>query len=104
MADEVVGVAGLGFLGRGIVACLAAYGLRVVAYGRTAQSRLEAEAYADLAMRELVLYAGFPATLPDEWRSRVEFVDDVRALASTTFVIESVTEDIGVKNDLFDAL
>jgi len=104
MSPDIVGVAGLGFLGRGIVACLAAYGRRVIAYGRSAQSHRETVQYANRAMQELVAYAGFPTDLPDVWQDRVQFVDQVAPLGEAQFVIESVTEDVAVKSALFDAL
>ena len=42
---EVVGVAGLRLLGRGIAACLLSRGFLVVAYTRGAETRAEARAY-----------------------------------------------------------
>ncbi|BBO32848.1 3-hydroxyacyl-CoA dehydrogenase family protein [Lacipirellula parvula] len=104
MRDEIVGVAGLGFLGRGIVACLAAFGHRVIAFDRSQELKTETEKYVDQAMRELILRAGFRASLTDEWRSRVTFASTVEELASATFVIESVTEDAAVKSEFFDGL
>jgi 3-hydroxybutyryl-CoA dehydrogenase len=104
MSDNIIGIAGLGFLGRGIVACLAAYGHRVIAFDRTPESRRETEAYVDQAMRELVANAHFAATLVEGWRDRVVFADDVRDLSPATFVIESVTEDVAVKSEFFDQL
>jgi 3-hydroxybutyryl-CoA dehydrogenase len=101
---EVVGVVGLGFLGRGIAACLVAHGLRVVANVRTAESRREAEIYIERAMRELVEHAQFPVDLPQKWRERIEFVENWRPFRDVDFVIESVIEDIEIKNQVFDEL
>ena len=95
---------GLGFLGRGIAACLLAHGLRVVAIDRSAESRREAEAYIDRAMHELVEHCGFPADLPQKWRDRIKFVDDWQPFRDVDFVIESVIEDIEIKNQVFDEL
>ncbi len=101
---NTVGVVGLGFLGRGIVACLVAHGLRVVAHVRSNDSQHEAEAYINRAVRELVERAKFPKDLTDTWRTKIEFSTDFTAFQSADFVIESVVEDIEIKNQVFDAL
>lgn len=101
---ETVGLVGLGFLGRGIAACLVAHDLRVVAHVRSAESQREAEAYIARAMHELVEHAGCDAELPDKWRDRIKFVDDFAAFSDVNFVIESVVEEVDTKNDVFDEL
>lgn len=101
---ETVGLVGLGFLGRGIAACLVAHDLRVVAHARTAESQREAEAYIDRAMHELVEHARFPKHLPEVWRERIKFVDDYSEFRDVDFVIESVVEEVATKNEVFDDL
>jgi 3-hydroxybutyryl-CoA dehydrogenase len=49
-------------------------------------------------------HAGFPQTLPSEWRGRIEFVRDFAAFQNADFVIESIVEDVETKNQIFDAL
>lgn len=101
---ERIGLVGLGFLGRGIAACLLAHGLRVVAHTRSIEARREAEAYINTAMSELVEFAGFPHSLLQSWPARIQFVDGFEAFSNVDFVIESVVEDVEIKNEVFDAL
>ena len=104
MALPVIGVVGLGFLGRGIAACLVAYDCRVVAYARSAQSHKVAIEYIQTAMQELVERAEFPRSLLTDWRNRITFVCDLSELAKVEFVIESVSEDLAVKKQVFEEL
>lgn len=78
--------------------------MRVIAHVRSADSQREAETYIDRAMRELVEHAGFPQSLPNEWRERAQFVYDMPAFRSVDFVIESIVEDVEAKNQVFDEL
>jgi 3-hydroxybutyryl-CoA dehydrogenase len=99
-----VGLVGLGFLGRGIAACLVAHKVHVVALVRSANSQREGEAYIERAMHELIANAGFPAVLPATWRECITFVSDYDALRNVDFVIETVVEDVDIKNQVFDEL
>ena len=99
-----VGVAGLGLLGRGIVACLLANGMRVVGYARSQQSRDEARAYIPSAIQQLVDRAGFPKELLAQWPERYVEAKDVSEFAPCEFVIESIFEDLDAKRELFDQL
>lgn len=101
---DVIGVVGLGFLGRGIAACLLAHGMRVIAHVRSDDSQREAESYIERAMHELVEHADFPQTLPSEWRGHIEFVRDFATFKRAGFVIESIVEDVEIKNQTFDEL
>lgn len=104
MNDDVVGIVGLGFLGRGIAACLAAYDCRVVAYARAKRAHKVARDYIQEAMGELVERAGFPASLKNDWTDRITFVSDFTSLDEVDFVIESVAEDREIKRHVFDEL
>jgi 3-hydroxybutyryl-CoA dehydrogenase len=99
-----VGLVGLGFLGRGIAACLVAHNVRVVAHVRSADSQREGEAYIERAMHELVANAGFPAEFPTAWRNSISFVTDYESFRKVDFVIETVVEDVEIKNQVFDEL
>jgi 3-hydroxybutyryl-CoA dehydrogenase len=101
---ETVGLVGLGFLGRGIAACLLAHDVHVIAHTRSDDSRQEAETYIDRAMHELVEHAKFPLELPHSWRNRIQFVSDYAPFHNVDFVIESVVEDFETKNQVFDEL
>lgn len=99
---ESVGVVGLGFLGRGIAACLLAHGYRVVAYAQPGSDDITA--YIQHAMNELVTRGGFPEALRSEWMARFEPVSDLKQLANVDFVIESVAEDAEIKGGVYDEL
>jgi len=103
-ATETVGLVGLGFLGRGIAACLVAHGLRVTAHVRSAESKQEAEVYIERAMNELVEFANFPRQLLQTWQDRIQFVSHYDAFHNVDFVIESIVEDVDTKNVVFDEL
>ena len=102
--QEVVGVAGLGLLGRGIAACLLSRGFRVVAYTRGAETRAEARAYIASGIEDLVRRGGLPATLIEEWPRRYTEAAGVAEFADCGFVIESIFEDLDAKQKLFDEI
>ncbi|MGD9636898.1 MAG: 3-hydroxyacyl-CoA dehydrogenase family protein [Pirellulales bacterium] len=104
MQRETIGLVGLGFLGRGIAACLLAHEQQVVAHVLSNDACTEAEEYIDTAMRELVEYAGFPESVRQSWPERIRFVEGFAEFQNASFVIESVVEDLKIKNEVFDAL
>jgi len=67
MTARMIGVAGLGLLGRGVAACLLGHGFRVIAFTRRPSTHAEARRYLAGAMEDLVARAGFPARLRHEW-------------------------------------
>ena len=104
MGIQTIGVAGLGLLGRGIAACLLAHGFRVVGYTRKAATHQKAREYIRRAIAELIEHAGFPAELTEEWSTRYQAVDGVEPFADCDFVIESIIEDMQIKQEFFDDL
>ncbi|HZZ42494.1 MAG TPA: 3-hydroxyacyl-CoA dehydrogenase family protein [Tepidisphaeraceae bacterium] len=104
MNQQTVGVAGLGLLGRGIVACLLSHGFRVIGYARSQQTRDEARTYVASAINDLIQRGGFPKTLAAEWSTRYIQAKSIHEFASCDFVIESIFEDLDAKRDLFDQL
>src|SRR4051812_36342436 len=104
MSSESVGVVGLGFLGRGIAACLLAHGFRVIGYD-TAEEAVElARGYIAKAIDELIEHASFPPSLKDEWPGRFAGAREFSQFAECRFVVESVLEDLAVKQAVFDEL
>ena len=99
-----VGVAGLGLLGRGIVACLLANGFKVVGQTRSASTLAEARTYVGDAIDDLVRHKAAPPVLAAEWPSRYVEVGTAREMGACDFVIESVFEDLDVKRQIFDDL
>lgn len=99
-----IGVVGLGLLGRGIAACLLAHGKVVVAVTRTADEITQALPVIANALKELVEHQVLPALQVTDWSARWRATTDYAALASCEFIIESVTEDLAVKQACYDAI
>ncbi|MBL9215381.1 MAG: 3-hydroxyacyl-CoA dehydrogenase family protein [Opitutaceae bacterium] len=96
---EVIGLVGLGLLGRGIAACFLAHGFTVVAVDRSPRQRAVARRAIGQAIDDLVRQRGFPAGLRRSWPARYRASDDFRPLAGCDFVVESVTEDPAAKEE-----
>ena len=96
---NTIGVVGLGQLGRGVAACCLAHGFRVIGIGLTEEDLEKANLYIARAIEELIQHADFPQELSAEWRNRYTSAISYESLAECDFVIESVTEDIEVKQD-----
>lgn len=103
-AGPLVGVLGLGLMGRGIAACLLAQGLRVVGYSRSEETRVESGPHIDQALRELAKRRIVPQRNVAGWRKRFQLAATVPELARCDFVIESVKEDLALKRDIFAEL
>lgn len=99
-----VGVVGLGFLGRGIAACLLGNGLRVVAWARRPETREQAEAFIGTAVDEMIEHGVAPASLAQTWRSQYSTGDDFHRFATCDVIIESVIEDLEAKEQVFQQL
>jgi len=100
---QTVGIAGLGLLGRGIATCLLSRGFRVIGY-TLPETRAEARAHIGHAIDDLVTRGGFPAALREEWGGRYVEAASIAELAPSDFVIESIFEDLGAKQKLFDEI
>jgi 3-hydroxybutyryl-CoA dehydrogenase len=104
MTSDLIGVVGLGLLGRGIATSLLAHGFRVIGYTIGADTHERARDYASKGIRELITRAGFPATLEQEWPERYMAAQAFPDFAPCSFVIESVVEDFDIKQQVFDQL
>jgi 3-hydroxybutyryl-CoA dehydrogenase len=104
MNADPIGVVGLGLLGRGIAACLLARGFQVIGYTTGEHTYERAREYVSEAIRELVAHAGFPASLEREWQERFVEARSLADFAPCDFVIESVFEDAGIKQQVFDEI
>jgi len=105
MVIDTVGVAGLGFLGRGIATCLLAHGFRVIGYARSgAAGYARARAYIEHGVEDLIARAGFPESLREAWRERFVEAASLDDFAPCDFVIESTAEDAAVKQQVFDRI
>jgi len=70
MTTDPIGVAGLGYLGRGIAACFLAHGFRVIGYTVGRDTHEIAREYIAGAIGELIEKAHFPSSLAEDWQAR----------------------------------
>ena len=104
MQPNLIGVVGLGFMGKGITACLLGHRLKVVGYDKSVEAQEHARRYIQRAIGELVEHAGFDQRMIVEWRDRYTAAESLQDLANCNFIIESVFEDIQVKLQVYDEL
>ena len=102
--QEPVGLIGLGLMGRGIATCLLSHGLEVLAYNRTAKRARASvqpieESLQEMVRRKLVTRAGIR-----NWRDRFRLVGSLAELVPTRFIIESVKEDLALKQQIYAQL
>jgi 3-hydroxybutyryl-CoA dehydrogenase len=104
MNTDPIGVAGLGLLGRGIAACLLAHGFPVIGYTTGDHTYERAREYISEAISELIERAGFASSLERDWPERFIETQSLSEFGRCRFVIESVVEDIGIKQEVFDQI
>jgi 3-hydroxybutyryl-CoA dehydrogenase len=93
-----IGVAGVGFLGRGIAACLLIHGHRVVGFTPDAGAFAGVRKYIQDAVDEM------PECDAGSWSERYIETQSLKDFAECEFVIESVLEDLAIKSHVFDEL
>ncbi|MEU8898510.1 3-hydroxyacyl-CoA dehydrogenase family protein [Nocardia sp. NPDC048505] len=103
--EQRVGVLGAGVMGAGIAQCLAQAGIPVTVVDTDAAAAERARRDLKAALRLSVLLGRGPlaADLP-AIMARVQWSDRLGDLGTSSFVIESVTERIGLKRGLFTEL
>ena len=104
MQDPMVGVAGLGLLGRGIAACLVAHNIPVIAYALSQQEFDDARAAIAFAIKELIDHEAADPSLQSTWQTLYTEAASLPAFAACTFVVESIIEDAESKIKLFAEL
>jgi len=104
MAIERVGLVGLGFLGRSIAACLLSRGFHVTVFRRDTSRYAEARPHIEREIRELIEKADFPPEVLDTWKGRYVEAQSIDDFANCQFVIESIFEDLDLKQELFAKL
>jgi 3-hydroxybutyryl-CoA dehydrogenase len=104
MEVEIVGVAGLGLLGRGIAGCLLANRIRVIAYDVSATEMAQARLSIADAIHELVARGYCDPSLEDEWPQLYTEARSPAEFRVCDFVIESIAESTESKAALFDEL
>jgi len=104
MKRWTVGIVGLGLMGRGIATCLLSHGMRVVGYEVDAASARRARKHIGKAIAELVERGGIARSLRERWLKNFVEAKSMKEFATCDFVIESVVEDLRVKQEVFDSL
>lgn len=100
--EQGIGVVGLGLMGRGIAAGLLGRGFNVVAVARTADEHAAALPVIAQMIEELVEQGHASREILGFWPARLEQVTAFDALAGCGVVIETVFEDLDVKQAVFD--
>lgn len=101
---DLIGVVGLGLLGRGIVVSLLGCGFRVVACETRQQAQQDAHVYIENAIDEMISHGGLTSPKAASWVERYSVSNSIHTLKQCTFVIESIVEDIGAKDQAFDEI
>jgi 3-hydroxybutyryl-CoA dehydrogenase len=101
---DPIGVVGLGFLGRGIAASLLGAGFQVIAVETRPESSKDAQAYIAEALLELASHGADSASETLPWKERLAVSDSLADLKPCAFVVESVFEDIAIKQRVFAQL
>src|SRR5687767_695172 len=108
MSDSInnnrVAVIGLGLLGKGIAACFVGHGFEVVAVDRCVEQYEKFRTEIEHLIRELVELGGKNRSILDNWSRRLVTTQDFNAVRGCSFAVESVTEDIATKEEVFDSL
>jgi 3-hydroxybutyryl-CoA dehydrogenase len=98
-----IGLAGLGFLGRGIATCLLARGFHVIAFDPAAGAEQTFKTYIEIAAAEIAGFTGNSASLAD-WPERFTHAQTPAGFRDCELIIESITEDLAAKRSLFEML
>jgi 3-hydroxybutyryl-CoA dehydrogenase len=102
--DEVIGVVGLGAIGRGIVACCLARGFAVVGIDREQSNCQRLSVYLPEARAQCVEAGVIDADDPDDWQTRLELPADLASIGRACLVIEAITEDLPSKLQLLQEI
>ena len=105
MSSELIGIVGLGLLGRGIATCLLGHGFRVIVYDAAGEpTYAQAREYIRAGIDEMIENANLPEAIRAGWQARSEVAASPADLAPCTFVLESVVEDLATKQSVYDEL
>jgi 3-hydroxybutyryl-CoA dehydrogenase len=104
MEPECIAIVGLGLLGRGVAASFLAHGFKVVAVDRSEAQHTAARQHVGMMIDELISFGGCAAELREEWPARYTTTTSFDLLQNCSFVVESVTEDIIIKEEVFNSI
>jgi 3-hydroxybutyryl-CoA dehydrogenase len=101
---DPVGLVGFGLMGQGIATCLLAHGFSVRVYDSDRRTYKRGQANVGAALGELVRRRLLKATDRNKWESRISFSSSFDGFAPCPLVIESVPENLELKQQLFREL
>ncbi|ODT20706.1 MAG: 3-hydroxyacyl-CoA dehydrogenase [Kaistia sp. SCN 65-12] len=101
--DTLVGIIGLGLMGKSIAACLLAAGHPVIGYDID-PARRDETLPAVRAMLDELSREGSLATSVDTLLQNLSIATEMQELAACRIAFEVVTEDLGAKREVFTAL
>lgn len=102
--QQVIGLVGLGMMGRGIASCLLGHGFVVRVFSADGGLYEIARREIESNLHELVKHLGFSESILNDWRGRYFEAGSPHEFADCDFVIECVIEDPAVKQALFAQL
>jgi 3-hydroxybutyryl-CoA dehydrogenase len=101
---QPVGLVGFGLMGQSIATCLMSRGLTVRVYDSDRRTYTRGQANIDAALAELVRRRLMKAAVRKNWRQRLECAASFDDFAPCPIVIESVPENLELKQQLFREL
>lgn len=101
---EPVGLVGFGLMGQGIATCLLARGFSLRVYDSDRRTYTRGQSNIDAALAELVRRRLLKAAVRKSWRSRLERAASFDEFKPCPLIIESVPENLDLKQQLFREL
>lgn len=101
---DSVGVLGAGLMGSGIAQVAAVAGYKTICRDVSQEALAKAEASVAKSLARFVEKGQLDSAARDAALRRLTFTSDVDAVARAGLIIEAVTEDLAVKNALFQEL
>jgi 3-hydroxybutyryl-CoA dehydrogenase len=98
---STVGVIGSGLMGSGIAQASAAAGFRTIVRDTAPAQLDQGKASIAKSLAKLVEKGKLPAAARSEALSRLEFTTDLAGLAGADLIIEAITEDLALKNEVW---
>jgi 3-hydroxybutyryl-CoA dehydrogenase len=98
---DPVGIIGFGLMGQGIASCLLAHRDSICVYDRNRRTQKKGLAHIEEALSELARRKLVRSSVRTKWRERIVFASEPADLAPCRFVIESVEEDLQLKQKVF---
>jgi 3-hydroxybutyryl-CoA dehydrogenase len=99
-----IGLVGFGLMGQGIATCLLARGFSLRVYDSDRRTYSQGQANIDAALSQLVRRRLLKAAVRDTWRARLACAASFDEFAPCPLIIESVPENLDLKQQLFREL